>query len=120
MPRSISALAVVGLTFGVPCLWSQNLGDIARQDRERRSRLSSHAPVLTNDDLARDRILTPELKNRILRTQAGTGAGVPQDAPAAPIAEDLLPPVTVEMIQQIRSAAVQPLAIEAVQPAART
>ena len=120
LPRSISALAVVGLTFGVPCLWSQNLGDIARQDRERRSRLSSHAPVLTNDDLARDRILTPELKNRILRTQAGTGAGVPQDAPAAPIAEDLLPPVTVEMIQQVRSAAVQPLAIEAVQPAART
>jgi nucleoid-associated protein YgaU len=108
----------VGLTFGVPVLWSQNLGDIARQDRERRSRLSSHAPVLTNDDLAREHILTPELRNRILRTQAGTGAGVPGDAPVAPIAEELLPPVTVEMTQQVRSSAVQPLAIEAVQPAA--
>ena len=64
---------IVGLTFGIPFLWSQNLGDIARQDRERRSRLSSHSPVLTNDDLARDRILTPELKNRILTNPGRDG-----------------------------------------------
>lgn len=35
---------------------------MARQDRERRSRLSRHAPVLTNEDLARERILIPELR----------------------------------------------------------
>ena len=48
------------------------------------------------------------------------GAVDPQNATAlAPAAEEPLPPVTVDMIRQIRGSAVQPpLALEVIQPAA--
>jgi hypothetical protein len=117
--RISGVVAVVGLTLGIPFLWAQNLGDVAREDRERRSRLSSHSPVLTNDDLGRERILTPELKSRILRTQAGTGAVAPQDVTTlAPAAEEQVPPGTLDRIRQIRrTAGLQRLTIEALQPA---
>jgi nucleoid-associated protein YgaU len=105
----------LGITFGAPCLWSQNLGDIARQDRERRSRLAIHAPVITNDDLAREHILTPELMNQILRTQAGKGAAVPLPPPA--LVEYVPLPINVGMDQELRIAALQPPAIEVIQPA---
>ena len=78
------AVAVMGIVVSIPCLWAQDLGDVVRQDRERRSRLSRHAPVLTNEDLARERILTPEWR-------------------------EVLSPATVGMVQQVRSSAADPM-----------
>jgi nucleoid-associated protein YgaU len=36
---------------------AQSLGDVARSERERRGRMAQHAPMLTDEDLRRDRIL---------------------------------------------------------------
>lgn len=119
LPVTSGAVVVLGIIFGTPCLWTQNLGDIARQDRERRSRLSSHSPVLTNDDLAREHILTPELKYRILTTQGDPGATA-GSTPAPQCAEEHVTPspVAVGMVQEIRSSAAhQPPALEVIQPA---
>jgi nucleoid-associated protein YgaU len=120
LPVTSGAVAVLAIIFGIPCLWAQNLGDIARQDRERRSRLSSHSPILTNDDLVRERILTPELIYRILTTQGDPGATA-VSPPAPQRAEEQVPPspVTVDMVRKIRSSAAhQPPSLEAIQPAA--
>ena len=119
LPVSSGAVAVLAIIFGIPCLWAQNLGDIARQDRERRSRLFRHSPVLTNDDLARERILTPELKYRILMTQGDPGATA-ASSPAPQLTEQQVPPspVTVGMVLEIQSSAAhQPPAWEVIQPA---
>ena len=36
---------------------AQSLGDVARSERDRRARMAQHAPMLTDEDLHRDRIL---------------------------------------------------------------
>lgn len=76
MKLSIATGVVALVLSGVPSICGQSLGDIARHDRQRRSHLSSHPPVLTNEDLARDQILTPELRYRILAAY-GDEAGPP-------------------------------------------
>ncbi len=61
--RTFRLLAVAIVTVVSAQLAAQSLGDVARQERARRAELPYHGPVLTNDDLQRDRILpatTPE------------------------------------------------------------
>ncbi len=63
--RTFRLVAVALVTFVSAQLAAQSLGDVARQERARRAELRYHGPVLTNDDLRRDRILpatTPELQ----------------------------------------------------------
>ncbi len=80
MKRALASGVIAVVLSGVPSICGQSLGDIARQDRQRRAHLSSHPPVLTNEDLARDRILTPELRYRILAAYgAETGPPPPLD-----------------------------------------
>jgi hypothetical protein len=49
---SVFVLLSAGLCLG------QSLGDIARQERERRSKLPKHATVITNEDLKKDKIFS--------------------------------------------------------------
>jgi hypothetical protein len=53
-PKVAITLCVV-LSAGVSL--AQSLGDVARQDRERRSQLPQHARVISNDDLKQEHIL---------------------------------------------------------------
>jgi nucleoid-associated protein YgaU len=81
--RALASGVIAVVLSGVPSICGQSLGDIARQDRQRRAHLSSHPPVLTNEDLARDQILTPELRYRILAAYgAETGPPPPLDGSA--------------------------------------
>jgi nucleoid-associated protein YgaU len=54
--RRIQGVVVL---FALSCLpaSAQSLGDVARAERERRSKIAHHAPVLTNEDLRHDKIL---------------------------------------------------------------
>jgi hypothetical protein len=54
-PR-IAMSAFVLLSAGL-CL-GQSLGDVARQERERRSKLPKHTAVITNEDLEKDKIFS--------------------------------------------------------------
>jgi len=54
-------VALLGLCFGAAsslCA-AQSLGDLARQERARRAQETRHVPVITNEDLKRERILPP-------------------------------------------------------------
>lgn len=58
---SLSAVIVlVSVLAGALSAAAQDLGEVARQERERKNNLTTHAPVLTNEDLARDQILPPK------------------------------------------------------------
>jgi len=94
--------------------FSQDLGAIARQERERRKEQPPRATyVYTNDDLARQHILVPEDQARVLaaakrsastpavevaQTPAAVSAGAASDpavtAPPAPISVRPAPPVS--------------------------
>jgi len=50
-------LAIVVLASSCGAASAQSLGDVARLERQRRSRMAHHAPVLTDEDLRRDHIL---------------------------------------------------------------
>jgi hypothetical protein len=50
-------LAVAVLALSCSPASAQSLGDVARSERERRSRMVHHAPMLTDEDLRRDQIL---------------------------------------------------------------
>src|SRR5438477_12459496 len=106
---SVGAVAVMGIVLSVPSLWAQDLGDVARRDRDRRARLAIHGPVLTNEDLQRERILTPELRSRIL-IQLDEGVAAAPDvmsitALSLPLATPddgiVPPPIAHNMVQQI-------------------
>jgi hypothetical protein len=123
---SVGAVAVMGIVLSVPSLWAQDLGDVARRDRDRRARLAIHGPVLTNEDLQRERILTPELRSRIL-TQLEAGVAAAPDVlsltalslPLAPPDDGIVPPpIAHSMVQQIPRASRKGLEIEVLQPAA--
>lgn len=51
------ALLAVCLSAATSWCVAQSLGDLARQERERRAQQTRHTPVITNEDLKRDRIL---------------------------------------------------------------
>ena len=115
----------MGIVLSVPSLWAQDLGEVARRDRERRSRMAIHGPVLTNEDLARPQILTPELKARIL-SQGSRTFPVPDELPTmtafsvprAPWAYEIVPPaVTIATVQELRRANYQRPEIEVLPPA---
>ena len=53
--RILSLLVVVA--FGAGLANAQSLGEVARRERERRAALEKRAPVITNEDLQRPRIL---------------------------------------------------------------
>jgi nucleoid-associated protein YgaU len=60
--RRISISSIVALACIIAAASSvaaQDLGEAARQERERKKNLTQHAPVITNQDLSRDRILFP-------------------------------------------------------------
>jgi hypothetical protein len=72
-----AVVAVLVLLSAAACA-AQSLGDIARQDRERREALSRHSPVITNADLQKEKILPP-------RAQAAPAvAAQPAPPPVAP------------------------------------
>lgn len=50
-------VVVVLLALGWLPAAAQSLGDVARAERERRSQMPHHAPVLSDEDLVRDKIL---------------------------------------------------------------
>lgn len=52
-----AALLVFCLSVATSWCAAQSLGDLARQERERRAQQTRHMPVITNEDLQRDRIL---------------------------------------------------------------
>jgi len=66
-PRPCPAMACMGswrtqamvvlLALGWLPATAQSLGDVARAERERRSKMPHHAPVLSDEDLVRDKIL---------------------------------------------------------------
>ncbi|MGH9786675.1 MAG: LysM peptidoglycan-binding domain-containing protein [Terriglobia bacterium] len=62
--------------------FAQGLGDVARQERERRASQSRRPRVYTNEDLARPRILDPE--DRQAPESAPQSANVAPSAPPAP------------------------------------
>ncbi len=125
MRFAVTAVAIMGIVLSVPALWAQDLGEVARRDRERRSRMAIHGPVLTNEDLARPQILTPELKARIL--SQGRSFPVPDEPPTmtafsvprAPWAYEIVPPaVTIATVQELRRANYQRPEVEVLPPAA--
>lgn len=75
-------LAVLGVCLSAGASWcaAQSLGDVARQERARRANEAKHAPVITNEDLKRDRILPPA-PAETAPTQAASPA--PQPLPAS-------------------------------------
>ncbi len=50
------------VAFGAGLANAQSLGEVARRERERRAALEKRAPVITNEDLQRPRILEPALQ----------------------------------------------------------
>lgn len=54
-------IALLAICLSAATSWcaAQSLGEVARQERERRAQQTRHTPVLTNEDLKRDRILPP-------------------------------------------------------------
>jgi hypothetical protein len=58
LTHTSAVVALLGLlTVPFVAAAGQDLGEIARQQRQRHASLPAHAPVLTNDDLRRERIL---------------------------------------------------------------
>jgi hypothetical protein len=72
---SVFVLLSVGLCLG------QSLGDIARQERERRSKLPKHAAVMTNEDLKKDKIFSAPAD-----TEQVAGSNAPDTAPQVTMA----------------------------------
>jgi hypothetical protein len=92
--------ALLSLFYAFPCADGQDLGEIARQEKQRRSQLVRRAPVLTNTDLSREIILPPVLKERILaqdespveavpetKAEVEIGSAVPDPVGRAPLGE---------------------------------
>ncbi len=89
----LSAL-VVSLFMSAAPMFGQDLGDAARQERDRKQNLAHHSPhVYTNEDLKRAQILLPEDRERMLaarRNAATPGMQVavnPDSSPAKPTAK---------------------------------
>jgi hypothetical protein len=78
----VKAVVAVLVLLSAGVCAAQSLGDIARQDRERREALSRHSPVITNADLQKEKILPP-------RAQAvpavAAQPALPQVAPDVPL-----------------------------------
>ncbi len=62
--------AVLGLVQALSRAEAQNLADIARQEKQRRSLMIEHAPVLTNEDLSRGTILSPDIREQMAAARA--------------------------------------------------
>ena len=90
----LSATAVSLLLSCAATSYAQGLGDIARQERERKQSLAQHAAhIYTNDDLKKPHILAPEDQARMLaaRRDATTPAAeTSANSVAAPSAALLL------------------------------
>jgi LysM repeat protein len=58
---SISAIAIMAcMLAAASSVAAQDLGEAARLERERKANLTRHVPVITNEDLGRDRIVLPQ------------------------------------------------------------
>src|SRR5271156_1735119 len=92
LKRNSNVMATLSATLFFSCASTclgQSLGDIARQERERKEhepRRSSY--VYTNDDLKRTHILIPEDQQRVLARKREEATGLNAENPPAPI----LPP----------------------------
>jgi LysM repeat protein len=77
------ALSLI-LTFFTGPLYAQNLGDLARQERERKTNDSAAKPhVYTNEDLAKAKILAPEDEKRLESKQVAQPVTQPSTDPSA-------------------------------------
>jgi hypothetical protein len=77
---AISVFVLLSTGF---CL-GQSLGDIARQERERRSKLPKHAAVITNEDLKKDKIFSaPADMEQVATSNAADTTPQVTTAPAA-------------------------------------
>jgi nucleoid-associated protein YgaU len=102
-PRGGSWLfALLALSMGTP-VYSQSLGEIARQERERKQQHPSQAThVYDNDDLARPHILLPEDEKRV---QAKKKVNTPPAGYAPVETVDSAPKVSAPVSNQIAPAA---------------
>jgi nucleoid-associated protein YgaU len=81
-PRTSWVLGLLVLLLAAPA-YSQSLGDIARQERERKANQPNHAThVYTNDDLARPQILVPEDQARIEPKEKEEASPTASESPA--------------------------------------
>jgi nucleoid-associated protein YgaU len=81
---TITVLVSLCLSATVPS-FAQNLGDAARQERDRKKGQPGGAHVYTNDDLAKPRILVPEDQARVAREDGSAApfeVAVPSDSPS--------------------------------------
>lgn len=91
--RKLALLVVVLL--GAQAMCAQTLGEIARRERARRATLETRAPVLTNEDLQRSRILPePRRSQRAVIETAAPAAQAAGAACSVPPVEFSKPPVT--------------------------
>jgi hypothetical protein len=108
--RTQSALVLVFAVW-LPAA-AQSLGDVARAERERQSKVQYHAPVLTDEDLGRDKILQKPRRDDDSAVQPrdnGNGAAASEDLPLGDYARAL---------RQRRAAEPAPAAESAAKPAA--
>ena len=88
--RGVKSGVLVSLILGCAAAsFAQDLGEIARQERERKKEQPDRAAyVYTNDDLQRQHILVPEDKERVIaaREAASKPAAQVAQTPAAPVA----------------------------------
>src|ERR1019366_10009528 len=85
-----SGVLVSLVLFSAAASFAQDLGDIARQERERRKEQPPRATyVYTDDDLKRQHILVPEDQARVLATRRSTSTPAVQvsqlPVPAPPV-----------------------------------
>jgi len=85
-------VVVVLLALGWLPATAQSLGDVARAERERRSQMPHHAPVLSDEDLSRDKILqkAPRDADSASRPNSnGADAAISEDFPLGDYARAL-------------------------------
>jgi nucleoid-associated protein YgaU len=78
--RRISISAIVGVACILAATTSvvaQDLGEAARQERERKTNLTRHATVITNDDLSREKIVSPQPEIPVVATAPAPSAPAP-------------------------------------------
>jgi nucleoid-associated protein YgaU len=82
----LSATALSLLLTCAATSYAQNLGDFARQERERKQSLARHAAhIYTTDELKKPQILAPEDQARMLAARQGATAPAPEPS-ANPVA----------------------------------
>ena len=113
------AVALV-LSVSLPAA-AQSLGDVARAERERQSKVQHHAPVLTDEDLTRDQILPSRPRGSDSSVQPADDGAIPsQDVSLGDYARALRQRRTAEPASAPDSAAKPAIESAPANPVART